>query len=164
MSQSRGLLMLFIVILTSPIWTLIKNSLYAQGWNPQRSSHETFELSKPWFFSTFALPAMLEDQQRLKKVSHPVFTTKKWATWFSLQKSTWTPFRKFPVFLNFYSNWCFEFEFAFEFRTYILHIPWRWSQTNDLSPSVRTLFKKKLPVIFLSLHAREQATIHIFLP
>ncbi len=77
MSQSRGLLLIFIVILTLPIWTLIENSLYAQGWKPQRSSHERFELSKLWFFSTYALPATLEDQQRLKKVSHPVFNTKK---------------------------------------------------------------------------------------
>jgi hypothetical protein len=33
-------------------------------------------LVSPDFFSTFALPATLEDQQRLKKVSNSVFTTK----------------------------------------------------------------------------------------
>jgi hypothetical protein len=66
--------------------------------------------------------------------------------------------------LNFYSNCCFEFEFASEFGTYILHIPWSQSQTNDLSASVRTFFKKKLPFIFLSPPAREQAIIHILLP
>jgi hypothetical protein len=76
------------------------------------------------------------------------------------------PFVKFWCFLNLnlYSNQRFEFEFAFEFRTYILHTPWSWSQTNDLSASVRTFFKKQLPFIFLSLPAREQAIIHILLP
>ncbi len=169
MSQSRGLLLLFIVILTLPIWTLIENSQYAQGWNPQRSSHERFELSKPWFFSTFVLPAMLEDQQRLKKVSHPVFTTKKWATQFSLQKSTGMPFHKFPVF--------FEFELVFKLRFWIWICTWIWNLKLTyyifLGVGVRQMtslqvlelsLKKELPVIFLSLPAREQATIHILLP
>jgi ribonucleotide reductase beta subunit family protein with ferritin-like domain len=35
-----------------------------------------FSLESPYFFSTFALTATLEDQQRLKKVSNSVFTTK----------------------------------------------------------------------------------------
>jgi hypothetical protein len=57
------------------------------------------------------------------------------------------PLATFQCFLNlnFYSNCHFEFEFAFEFVTYILHIPWSWSQTNDLSVSVRTFFKKRNP-------------------
>ncbi len=49
MTQSRGLLLLFIVILTLPIWTLIENSHYAQGCNPQRSSHERFE-ERGWLY------------------------------------------------------------------------------------------------------------------
>ncbi len=77
MSQSRGLLLHFIVILTLPIWTLIKNSLYAQGWNPQHLSHECFELRKPWFFQ----PLCIQLRRKTSK------GWKKWATQFSLQKS-----------------------------------------------------------------------------
>ncbi len=164
MSQSRGLLLLTIAILTLPIWTLIKNSLHAQGWDPQRSSHERFEPSKTWLFSTFAIPATLEDQQRLKK----------WATQLSLQKSEplgfhyknplGHPFANFRCFLNLnlYPNWPFEFEFAFEFRTYILHILWSRSQTeDDLSLSVRTFFKKRTP-FHLLLSPCKRASYHTY--
>ncbi len=81
---------------------------------------------------------MLEDQQRLKKVSNSVFTTKiDWGalSWLSSVFWIWICTQ----------NWCFEFEFAFEFGTYILHIPWSRSETNDLSMSVRTFFENRTP-------------------
>jgi hypothetical protein len=63
--------------------------------------------------------------------------------------------------LNLYSNQRFEFEFAFEFGTYILHISWSLSQTNDLSASVRTFFKKRTPC-HLPLSPCKRASYHIY--
>ena len=72
---SSVLLLHIIATLTLLTWILIVNSHLEQGWKPQHLLHECHEQSKPWFFSTFALPATLEDQRRLKKVSNSVFTT-----------------------------------------------------------------------------------------
>ncbi len=78
MSQSRGLLSLFIAILTSPTSIHIENSLYAQGWNPQTLLHEPLELSKPRFYSNSALCASSSAGRpaEFKK-------SKKWAFHFS---------------------------------------------------------------------------------
>jgi hypothetical protein len=100
---------------------------------------------------------MLEDQQRLKKVSNSVFTT----------KITGAPFRDFPVF--------FEFEFVLIIVVLNLNLYLNSELTYYIllgvgmrqmtSPRVSELSsKKELPVIFLSLPARKQATIHILLP
>jgi hypothetical protein len=93
-SPSSVSLLLIIPTLTLLTWTLIKNSQHAQGWNPQRSSHECFELSKPWFFQ----PSCFQLRWQTGKA------WKKWAFHFSLQKSIGALFRNFPV--------LFEFEFV----------------------------------------------------
>ncbi len=97
---------------------------------------------------------MLEDQQRLKKVSNSVFTKK--IHWGTLSQIS-------GVFLNLnlYSNQHFEFEFAFKFRTSILHTCWSWSQTNDLSTSVRTFFEKRTP-FHLPLSPCKRASCHTY--
>jgi hypothetical protein len=45
------------------------------------------------------------------------------------------------------------------FGTYILDIPWSWSQTNDLSVSVRTFFEKRTP-FHLPLSPCKRASYH----
>ncbi len=73
------------------------------------------------------------------------------------------PIENFRCFLNLnlYSNWRFEFEFSFKLGTYILHIPWSQSQTNDLFASVRTFFKKRTP-FHLPLSPCKRASYHTY--
>ncbi len=73
------------------------------------------------------------------------------------------PFANFWCFLNLnlYSNWCFKFEFAFGFRTYILHTHWSRSQTNDLSADVRTFFEKRTS-FHLPLSPCKRACYHTY--
>ncbi len=100
---------------------------------------------------------------------------KKWAPQHSLQKSEplgfhyknplGRPFANFRCFLNLnlYPNWRFESEFAFEFGTCILHIPWSWSQTeDDLSASVGTFFEKKNSISSSFLSLQESKLSYIF--
>ncbi len=126
-----------IAILTLPTWTHIKKLTICTGLKP---SHERFELSKPGFFSTFVLPAMLEDQWRLKKVSNSLFTTK-------IYYHPLVPFQRI-LNLNLYSNWHFEFEFSIQILN--LHISQSWTMTSpqvsELSPTKEPFPSPSLPL------------------
>ena len=158
MSPSRGLLSLTIATLTLPIQPHIKNSLCAQGWNPLRSLHECLSLVSPDFFQ----PSRFQLRWKTSE------GWKKWAIQFSLHKSTGVPLCKFPV--------SFEFEFVLKIDVLNLNLHFNSEPTYYIFLGVRVRQKmtspraselsleKELPVIFLSIPARELATIHILLP
>ncbi len=142
-SPSSVLLLLIIATLTLLTWTLIKNSLHAQGWNPQRSSHECFEISKPWLFQPSHFQLRWQTGKAWKS-EHLPFTTKiDWGALLQLSGVFWIWICTQIDVLNFNLHSNLEL-------TYYIFL--RVGVRQMTSPQVSELsLKKELPFIFLPL-------------